>query len=100
MLLGEVAVALDVGQQLDALGVTWLIGGSLASSILGEPRATADVDLVADLRGPHIRALFAALVDNYYIDEDAAREAVRTRGSFNVIQLVSMTKVDIYCSPD
>jgi hypothetical protein len=39
MLLGELEVALDVGRQLDALGVTWLVGGSLASSILGKPRA-------------------------------------------------------------
>ncbi|HEU4729961.1 MAG TPA: nucleotidyl transferase AbiEii/AbiGii toxin family protein [Kofleriaceae bacterium] len=100
MLVGELAVALDVGRQLDALGVTWLLGGSLASSILGEPRATADVDLVADLRGPHVAALFAALVGAYYIDEGATRAAVRTRGAFNVIQLASMTKVDIYCSAD
>jgi hypothetical protein len=100
MLLGELEIALDVGKQLDALGVTWLVGGSLASSILGEPRATADVDLVADLRGLHVKPLFAALVDTYYIDEDATKVAVRTRGAFNVIQLASMTKVDIYCSLD
>lgn len=100
MLLGELEVAVDVGRQLDVLGVTWLVGGSVASSILGEPRATADVDLVADLRGRHVGALFAALVDTYYIDEDATKAAVRTRGAFNVIQLASMTKVDIYCSPD
>jgi hypothetical protein len=100
MLLGELEVALDVGRQLEALGVTWLVGGSVASSILGEPRATADVDLVADLRGRHIGALFAALVETYYIDEDAANAAVAARGAFNVIQLASMTKVDIYCSAD
>ncbi len=100
VLLGELEIALDVGRQLDTLGVTWLVGGSVASSILGEPRATADVDLVADLRGRHVSALFAALVDTYYIDEDATKAAVRTRGAFNVIQLASMTKVDIYCSPD
>jgi hypothetical protein len=100
VLLGELGIALDVGRQLDALGVIWLVGGSLASSILGEPRATADVDLVADLRGRHVRALFEALVDTYYIDEDATKAAVRTRGAFNVIQLASMTKVDIYCSAD
>jgi hypothetical protein len=100
MLLGELEVALDVGRQLDALGITWLVGGSVASSILGEPRATADVDLVADLRGRHVSALYAALVDTYYIDEDATKFAVKTRGAFNVIQLASMTKVDIYCSRD
>lgn len=98
MLRGELEVALEVGRQLDALGVTWLVGGSAASSILGEPRATADVDLVANLRAAHVNALFVALVDAYYIDEDAATAAVRTRGAFNVIQLASMTKVDIYCS--
>jgi hypothetical protein len=100
MLLGELEVALDVGRRFDALNVPWFVGGSVASSILGEPRATADVDLVADLRGGHVGALFAALVDTYYIDEDAARAAVRTRGTFNVIQLASVTKVDIYCSLD
>jgi hypothetical protein len=100
MLLGELEVALDVGRQLDALGIAWLVGGSVASSILGEPRATADVDRVADLRGRHVSALFAALVDAYYIDADATAAAVRSRGAFNVIQLASMTKVDIYCSSD
>ncbi len=99
MLIGELEIALDVGRQLDALGVTWPVDGSLASSILGEPRATTDVDLVADLRGRHVSALFTALVDTYYIDEDATKAAVRTR-AFNVIQLASMTKVDIYCSRD
>ena len=98
MLLGELAIALDVGRQLDALGVIWLVGGSLASSMLGEPRATAD--LVADLRSRHVHALYTALIDTYYIDEGAAEAAVRTRSTFNVIQLASMTKVDIYCSPD
>jgi hypothetical protein len=73
VLLGELDVALDVGRQLDALGVIWLVGGSVASSILGEPRATSDVDLVADLRGRHVAPLFAALVETYYIDEDATR---------------------------
>jgi hypothetical protein len=100
LLLGELEIALDVGRELDALGVAWLVGGSVASSILGEPRATSDVDLVADLRGRHVSALFAALVDTYYIDEDATKAAVRTRGGFNVIQLASMTKVDIYCTRD
>ncbi len=72
----------------------------MASSILGEPRATADVDLVADLCGRHVSALVTALIETYYIDEDATMAAVMVRGAFNVIQLASMTKVDIYCSAD
>jgi hypothetical protein len=78
MLIGELEVALDVGQKLDTLGVTWLVGGSVASSILGEPRATADVDLVADLRGRHVGALFAALVDTYTSMKTPPRQQFRS----------------------
>jgi hypothetical protein len=49
MLITELALAVDVGRHFDALGVRWLVGGSVASSILGLPRATLDIDLVADL---------------------------------------------------
>jgi len=35
-----VTIALDIGARLDQLRVEWLIGGSLASSVHGEPRAT------------------------------------------------------------
>jgi hypothetical protein len=99
-LMSEIDVALELGRHLDALGVVWLVGGSVASSLLGEPRATADVDLVADLRLPHVEALVAALVETHYIDGDTVRWAVETRRTFNVIQLASMIKLDVYCSED
>jgi hypothetical protein len=50
-------VALRVTQTLDDLGVPYLIGGSIASALYGEPRATMDADIVADLhfpRPPHL----------------------------------------------
>jgi hypothetical protein len=40
-----IAVALAVARILDGLEVPWLIGGSLASSVHGEPRSTNDVYL-------------------------------------------------------
>lgn len=100
MLLSEVDVALDLGVHLDALGIPWLVGGSIASSLLGEPRATADVDIAADLRVPHVDPLFARIVDTYYADRDTMRWAAMTRRTFNVIQLASMIKIDIYCVND
>lgn len=39
-------IALRVGDALDKLGVAWIVGGSVASSIHGIPRATQDIDLV------------------------------------------------------
>jgi hypothetical protein len=65
MLITELGLAVDVGRHFDALGVRWLVGGSVASSILGLPRATLDIDLVADLRGVHVSALYDALIADY-----------------------------------
>jgi hypothetical protein len=42
-------VALQVIDALDACGIRYTIGGSLASSFSGEPRASIDVDIVVDL---------------------------------------------------
>lgn len=45
---GELAAAIAaLARAFDALGVTWAIGGSIASVFHGEPRATNDIDVVA-----------------------------------------------------
>jgi len=48
MLITELDLAIDVGRHLDAVGARWCIGGSVASSLLGVPRATLDVDCAKD----------------------------------------------------
>lgn len=100
MLLTELDLAIDVGGHLDAVGARWCIGGSVASSLLGVPRATLDVDLVADLRAPHVSPLCAALIRDYYVDEDTCRWAVDTRRSFNAIHQATMIKIDVFCAGD
>jgi hypothetical protein len=44
-----IEVTLAVTGVLERLGVEYLVGGSLATSLHGIPRATLDVDIVADL---------------------------------------------------
>ena len=85
-----------VDQVLEDLGVPWLVGGSVASSLHGIPRSTQDVDLVADLRGVHVAPFTAALQDGFYLDVDAVMAAVMGRSSCNLIHLDTMTKVDIF----
>lgn len=92
--------ALDVTLQvigvLERLGVPYVVGGSIASSIYGKPRATQDVDVVADLREQHIPDFVSALHSNFYLDEPAIRDAVRRRSTFNVIHLHTFFKVDVF----
>jgi len=43
-----VAIAVIVAAILDQLGIRYIIGGSVASSLMGEPRSTLDLDLMID----------------------------------------------------
>lgn len=96
-ILAAVTPVVDV---LERLAVRHHIGGSVASSVLGVARATLDVDLVADLRSEHISDFVVQLSDNYYVEEEMVRDAVRHRACFNVIHLATMLKVDIFVLKD
>lgn len=91
-----IEVTLRITAVLEALGVEYLVGGSLASSLYGKPRATQDVDIVADLRPEHVPPLVAALRDDFYLDEAAIRDAVTRRATFNVIHLGTLFKADVF----
>lgn len=88
--------ALLAASKLENLGVRWFLGGSLASSIHGIPRATFDADLMADLRPQHVRPFLKSLGDAWYADEGAIREAIQARASFNLIHLDTAMKVDVF----
>lgn len=90
---------LPVVEALEALGVDYYIGGSVASSLTGIARATQDADLVADLRPAHALLLSASLEDAYYVSRERVAQAIRRRSSFNVIHLATMFKVDIFVMP-
>jgi hypothetical protein len=93
----ELAVTLRaLAAALDAAGVTWAIGGSLASAAHGEPRATNDVDVVALLDERSARAVVADLVPIFYADVEVAIDAVRRRRSFNAIDQRSFVKAVIF----
>ena len=91
-----VAVALSVAQLLEACGLRYLVGGSLASSMSGEPRSTLDVDIVVALTASDVGPLTDALRGEFDVDEQAVVRAVRERSSVNVFHRASAIKVDLF----
>ena len=89
-------VAVQVVRALEDMQVRFLIGGSLASSAMGTPRASLDADIVADLRAEHADELVSRLGTAFYASGDMIREAVRSRSSFNVVHIASGFKVDVF----
>ena len=96
MTASPIEIALRVAGALERRGIRYLVGGSLASSVSGEPRSTLDVDLVVDLAEAQVAPLLAELGSNFYADADALRRAVRTRSSANLIHLPTSIKVDLF----
>lgn len=94
--LTPIEVMLEAAQAFEQIGVDYLIGGSMASSIHGLARSTMDVDIVADLDIRDVDALVDRLGDGWHADRLAIREAVIARRSFNLLHLETMFKVDVF----
>src|SRR5256714_14578717 len=90
------SVITAVVSALDRLGIPYYIGGSIASGTHGVYRATADVDIVADLGEEHVDALARMLGATFYADAGMMRDAVRHCSSFNLLDLATGFKVDVF----
>jgi hypothetical protein len=87
-------------EPLERLGLPYCVTGSVAASVYGEPRLTADIDIVLLLKVQDIGALRSAFPGAaYYVppDETLRLELLRdSRGMFNLIHHASQFKADIY----
>lgn len=85
---------------LNQLGIRYLVSGSVAAMLYGEPRVTHDVDLIVFLRAddiPRLAEVFPA--PEFYVPttEVILTEMARERrGHFNIIHADSGLKADFY----
>lgn len=96
MTVDPIQVALVVAEALEACQVRYLIGGSLASSMSGEPRTTLDIDMVVDLRPNDVPRFVGHLKGAFYADELTLRRAAAEHSSSNIIHLKTSMKVDLF----
>ena len=92
----QTQVNLLVIHAFDSLRIPYFLGGSMASSVHGIYRATADADFVAAVRPHHAEPLAALLHPAFYAEVEAIRSAASSSRSFNVIHLETMLKVDVF----
>ena len=86
---------------LEELDIPYALAGSIASIAYGEPRATLDIDVVVELAESSIAALSQRFpAPDYYMDAEAAVDAVRRGSQFTIIHPSSGLKVDVFPERD
>ncbi len=96
----DVQVLRRVVGVLDALGIPYALGGSMASSIHGVMRFTRDADLTVEPFPGREQLLAESFDSHYYVSIPAVREAIRNRTSFNIIDTRIGFKVDLFVRKD
>jgi hypothetical protein len=91
-----ISVALVVADALDECQVPYSVGGSLASSFSGEPRASIDVDMLVHMTAAQVGPFLDTLGDSFYADADSLRRAVEGGTSTNLIHRPSGIKIDLF----
>ena len=94
--MDPVDVALRVAEVLERCGLRYVLGGSLASSINGEPRSTLDVDMMVDMTESAVHCVVEYLGSEFHADAEGFVRAIRARTSVNVVHLVTATKVNLF----
>src|SRR5439155_23495795 len=86
-----------VVEALTNAGVDYMVTGSVASSLQGEPRSTHDIDLVVALPASAAKALAAAFPPpDFYLTEESILDAIRRRSMCNLLALNEGEKVDFW----
>jgi hypothetical protein len=83
-------------QTLDEIGAPYMIVGAFAGSIFGITRATADVDILVDLRDQDFETLSKKFpLPRYYADPEMMRSSTEMGIMFNIIDTQEGVKADL-----
>jgi hypothetical protein len=91
---------LQIAQWLEAAGIPFMLTGSHSSTHYGQARPTQDVDVVIDPTPEQLERFLNLVGDRYYLSADAARDALRRRTMFNIIDFADGWKADLILRKD
>lgn len=91
----------EVVAVLENAEIEYMLTGSVASSLQGEPRSTHDIDLVVALEAPAVDKLLAAFPSpRFYLDKGSILEAIKMKDMFNLLDVEQGDKVDFWILTD
>ncbi|MDR3109330.1 MAG: hypothetical protein LBU65_06550 [Planctomycetaceae bacterium] len=96
-LLELAELAQKIGSILERHSIRYHLTGGVVASYYGESRNTQDVDIVIDITAcRNSKALFDDLKKEFLIDERTFNDAIRLKSMFQVLDMKTMLRADIY----
>ena len=96
----ELEVLKGTAQRLDRNGIAYMITGSTAANFYAVPRMTRDIDIVVELFERDVEKFIDAFEKDHYLEPATVRDAVKTKGMFNLIHDKYIIKVDFVVRKD
>lgn len=88
-------------RHLGSLGLDYLVTGSVATTVYGEPRFTNDIDVAIDLPLERVDEFCAGFPESdFYLSKPAVVAAIRQQRQFNVLHPTSGLKIDFMILTD
>ena len=85
---------------LEDTGISYMVVGSLASGLYGQPRSTQDFDIVITPEKKQLNEFIKLFREGYYISSEAAEDAFVMKSMFNVIDEKTGWKADFIIGKD
>ena len=92
-------LAVKIGTILNQFHIPFFLTGGVVASYYGEQRSTQDVDMVINLLGvgnAEKNALFRELEKQFMVSRSAFDDAVSRNSMFQVLDLQTMLRADVY----
>lgn len=89
-------VLAEVTGRLEATGIAYMLSGAMALSFYAHPRMTRDLDLVVSLETEDLPRIVEAFGDADGPDMDELRVAIAERGTFVLMHVAQLVKVDLH----
>ena len=93
-------VALKFAVACEAVQVPYFLGGSVASSLQGQPRHTQDIDFVVELTARQVPDLIRALGPDFEVDDEALIDAVQRNRSCTIFFLPEVMRLALFIAGD
>jgi hypothetical protein len=100
MTKGPLELVRQVAAILEALDIPYAVGGSMASSLIGEPRSTVDVDIAVRLDREAAATFLDRATVEFHVPLESARAAIASHSSFNLVDTAHGLKVDVFVLGD